>query len=159
MSAPAKKSMLISDGCAAMDEISEESRDYVDTNIFVYFLESLPGFFDAARSFFAHSDAVGARLFTSEFTLAEWLYQPSRDNDLPLVSEHELLIEQSGDVELIALDGALARRAARRGGKFGLKLADAIHFVSALEAGGDFFVTADTAFKSGPAMKVLRLAA
>jgi predicted nucleic acid-binding protein len=159
MSAPAKKSMLISDGCAVMDEISEESRVYVDNNIFVYFLESLPSFFEAAQSFFAHADAVGARLVTSEFTLAECLYQPSRNDDLPLVSEYELLIEQSGDVELIALDGALAKRASFAGGKLGLKLADAIHYISALEAGCDFFVTADAAFKSGPAMKVLRLAA
>jgi predicted nucleic acid-binding protein len=142
-----------------MDEISGNSRVYVDSNIFIYFLESIPGFFEPAQAFFLRVDASGARLVTNEFTLAECIYQPSRNDNPQLVSEYEILLEQSGDVELTALDGALVKRAAAAGGAIGLKLADAIHFVAALEAGCDFFVTADAAFKSGPAMKVLRLAA
>ena len=38
-----------------------------------------------------------------------------------------------------------------------LKLVNAIHFVSALEAKCDVFVTADTKFKSSAAMRVVRI--
>jgi predicted nucleic acid-binding protein len=142
-----------------MNEISSASRVYVDSNIFIYFLELNPEYFIKAQEFFDHIDAVGARLLTNEYTLAECIYQPSRSANFSLVAMYESLFEKEGEVELLGLDGALAKRAAFVGGDLGLKLADAIHFMSALEAGCDFFVTADTAFKSGPAMKVLRLAA
>lgn len=142
-----------------MNEISESSRVYVDSNVFIYFLEATPEFFALAKEVFEQIDAVGARLFTNEYTLAECIYQPSRSGNFSLVTKYESLFEKEGEVELLGLDGALAKRAAFVGGSLGLKLADAIHFMSALEAGCDFFVTADTAFKSGPAMKVLRLAA
>jgi predicted nucleic acid-binding protein len=142
-----------------MNEISSASRVYVDSNIFIYFVELNPEYFVKAQELFNHIDVVGARLFTNEYTLAECIYQPSRDSNFSLVTKYESLFEKEGEVQLLSLDGALAKRASFAGGKLGLKLADAIHYISALEAGCDFFVTADTAFKSGPAMKVLRLAA
>ena len=142
-----------------MNEISRESRVYVDSNIFIYFVELNTEYFEKAEEFFEHIDSVGARLFTNEYTLAECIYQPSREGNFSLVEKYELLFEKEDEVQLLNLDGAIAKRAAFVGGNLGLKLADAIHFVSALEAGCDFFVTADAAFKSGPAMKVLRLAA
>jgi predicted nucleic acid-binding protein len=142
-----------------MNEISSASRVYIDSNIFIYFLELNPAYFSKAQELFDHIDAVGAPLFTNEYTLAECIYQPSRDSNFLLVAKYESLFEREGEVQLLSLDGALAKRASFSGGKLGLKLADAIHYISALEAGCDIFVTADTAFKSGPAMKVLRLAA
>jgi predicted nucleic acid-binding protein len=142
-----------------MNEISSASRVYVDSNIFIYFVELNPDYFIRAEELFDHIDTVGARLLTNEYTLAECIYQPSRDSNFSLVAQYESLFEREGEVQLLSLDGALAKRAAFTGGKLGLKLADAIHYISALEAGCDFFVTADAAFKSGPAMKVLRLAA
>ncbi len=142
-----------------MNEIERGSLIYLDSNIFIYFVETTPGFHPLVKDLFAHIAKVGAIVLTSELTLAECIYQPSRDEDQELVLLYEGLLEKSGDVELLGLDGALVKRAALDGGALGLKLFDAIHFVSALEVGCDYFVTADAAFKSGPAMKVLRLAA
>lgn len=140
-----------------MDKISGSSVVYIDTNIFVYFVEATPGFFQKAKELFEHVAATGARLVTSEITLAECIYRPSQNHDAPLVSVYEMLFEQSGEIDLVPLDGAIAKRAAAAGGSIGLKLIDAVHYMSALEAGCDFFVTSDSAFKSGPKMAVLRL--
>lgn len=159
MCEPPRKLTPTSAGSAAMIEITSASRVYVDFNIFVYFLELTPEFFIKAKVFFEWIDSVGARIFTNEFTLAECIYHPSRAGNLTLVAKYELLLEDESDMQLLVLDGGLAKRAAAAGGQLGLKLADAIHFVSALEAGCDVFVTADVSFKSGPAMRVLRLAA
>jgi predicted nucleic acid-binding protein len=142
-----------------MNEIVKGSLVYLDSNIFIYFIETAPGFHPLVKDVFAHVASVGAIVLTNELTLAECIYQPSRDEDQELVLLYEGLLEKSGDVGLLELDGALVKRAALNGGALGLKLFDAIHFVSALEAGCHIFVTADAAFKSGPAMKVLRLAA
>ena len=121
-----------------MNEISRESRVYVDSNIFIYFVELNTEYFEKAEEFFEHIDSVGARLFTNEYTLAECIYQPSREGNFSLVEKYELLFEKEDEVQLLNLDGAIAKRAAFVGGNLGLKLADAIHFVSALEAGCDF---------------------
>jgi predicted nucleic acid-binding protein len=142
-----------------MNEIERGSLVYLASNIFIYFIETTPGFHPLVKDLFAHVAQVGAIVLTSELTLAECIYQPGRDVDQPLVLLYKSLLERSGDVELLELDGALVKRAALDGGAIGLKLFDAIHFVSALEVGCDFFITADAAFKSGPAMKVMRLAA
>jgi predicted nucleic acid-binding protein len=141
-----------------MDRIAGSSVVYVDTNIFVYFVEAVPDFFQKTKELFEHAAAVGARLVTSEITLAECIYRPCQENDAPLVSVYETLFEQSGEIELVPLDGAIAKRAATAGGGLGLKLIDAVHYLSALEAGCDFFVTSDSAFRSGPKMAVLRIA-
>jgi predicted nucleic acid-binding protein len=141
-----------------MDKISGSSVVYIDTNIFVYFVEATPSFFQKVKELFEHVASVGARLITSEITLAECIYRPSQDHDAALVSIYEMLFEQSGEIDLVPLDGALAKRAAVAGGGVGLKLIDAIHYMSALEAGCDFFVTSDSAFRSGPKMAVLRVA-
>ena len=142
-----------------MIEIGEASRVYVDANIFIYYIEKSEKFFDQVSSLFEHVENVGARLVTSEITIAVCVYKPAQDGDGKAVSAYEKLFEQSDDIEIVVLDGAIAKRAALVGGAFGLKLVDAIHFTAALETGCDFFVTADASFKSTPAMKVLRLAA
>ncbi len=144
-------------GFAIMDEIVGSSIVYVDTNIFVYFIESSPTFFQLAKRLFEHIDNVGARILTSEITLAECIYKPSKDNDLELVGIYESVFERSGEVELLPLDGAVAKRSAIVAGNLGLKLIDAIHYLSALESGCDYFVTSDASFKSGPTMAVIQI--
>jgi predicted nucleic acid-binding protein len=142
-----------------MDNIQRSSSVYIDTNVFIYYIEASPIFFERAREIFERIDSVGARAVTSEVTLAECVYKPAQDGDTGLVGLYESLFEASGDVEMVPLDGGIAKRAGLRGGELGFKLIDAIHYLSALEAGCDLFVTSDARFKSGPALKVLRIEA
>jgi predicted nucleic acid-binding protein len=141
-----------------MDEIEVGSRVYIDTNVFVYFIETTPEFHSKVKALFERIAAVGAVIVTSEMTLAECIYFPSRAEDYALVSVYETLFSGNGDIEMLQLDGPLARRAAVAGGALGLKLIDSIHYISALEAGCDFFVSGDSSFKTGPAMKVIKVA-
>lgn len=149
-------------GCATMIEaqlakITNASRLYADSNIFIYLIESSPEYFVLAKRVFDRIDAVGARLLTNELTLAECIYKPSRDDNTALVSKYEAFLEPGDEIEIIGLDGALAWRAAKAGGKLGLKLADAVHYLSAYETGCQFFVTADTRVRSSPGLEVLNI--
>lgn len=137
--------------------IAGTSTVYVDTNIFIHFIEASPTFFAKTKQIFEHIDAVGARIVTSEITLAECLYKPSQDQNTTLVAVYGELFEKSGDVSLIPLDGMVAKRAALRGGGLGLKLVDAIHYVSALEARCDLFITTDAQFRSDNDLEVWRI--
>ena len=87
-----------------MDKIAGASVVYIDTNIFVYFVEAAPDFFEKVKELFEHVAAAGARLVTSEITLAECIYRPSQENDAALVSVYEMLFEQSGEVDLVCVD-------------------------------------------------------
>lgn len=130
---------------------------YVDTNVFIYFVEATPVFFDRAFSAFTRLAEKEARILTSELAVAECLYQPAREDNGRLVRIYEDLFKTPGDVTLLPLTGEIARRAALMGGLIGLKLIDAIHYLSALEAGCSIFLTADGQFRSGPKMRVMQV--
>ncbi len=138
-----------------MISVGPGSAVYVDANIFIYFIEGNPLFVEPARAFLSQMDNVGARVITNEITIAECLHRPARGGNLEAIKAYERLF--GGDeIELIALDGALAKRAAMLGGALRLKLIDAIHYLSAMERGCEFFVTNDAQFRSGPKLRVLR---
>ena len=139
-----------------MDSITSDTLVYIDTNVWIYYLEANPDFVQKVRDVFVRVEAVGAKLFTNEITIAECLYKPSRDGNSRAVAAYERLFG-SGEVTLTSLDGGLAKRAAVSGGQLGLKLIDAIHYIAALEQGCDVFVTSDRQFKSGPAMQVMTI--
>jgi predicted nucleic acid-binding protein len=139
------------------DALTASSRVYIDTNIFIYFLERAPQFFEQVKNLFEHIDVVGAQLLTSEITVAECIYRPSQLDDQRLIRAYELLFEESNEVDLVPLDGLLAKQAALHGSQIGLKLIDSIHLVSALQSGCDYFVSSDARFKSGPRLNVIQI--
>lgn len=137
-------------------EFPADARFYVDTNIWIYFLEGHPDFAPRVRALFLAAQSSRARLCTSEITLAECLLKPARQQDMKKIEAYETLFRDAA-VEMLPLDGGLARRAALAGGALGLKLIDAIHYVSAREAGCRHFLTGDGRFKSTPSMTVVGL--
>jgi predicted nucleic acid-binding protein len=139
-----------------MDSLSASSRVYIDTNVWIYYIESTPAFVAKARAFFVAVEAAGAQLITNEIAIAECLYKPSQDGNAAALDAYERLFD-SGEIEIAPLNGKLARTAAVNGGQLGLKLIDAIHYFSALEWGCDYFVTSDAGFKSGPMTTVIRI--
>jgi predicted nucleic acid-binding protein len=131
---------------------------YLDANAFIYWVEGDAPLAGAMRSVFAAIAAAGAGIVTSELTVAECLYKPHRDGNMAVAASYEDFFRSGEDVALLPLNGEVALAAARQGGAWGLKLADAIHFVSALEHGCGVFVTADRRFRSAPGMQVLLIA-
>jgi predicted nucleic acid-binding protein len=140
-----------------MNNIKASSRVYIDTNIFIYFIEGSEKFFPQVKELFEHVGTLGAQIVTSEITVAECLYKPSQQQNQKLINIYEELFERTGEIELFPLDGLLTKQAALHGSQLGLKLIDAIHYESALQAGCDVLVSADTRFKSGPKMRALHI--
>jgi predicted nucleic acid-binding protein len=139
-----------------MIEFPSEARIYIDTNIWIYFLEGHPTFASKVRALFTAASTSSSRLCTSEMAIAECLMKPARERDARKVAAYDTLFGDRA-IEILPLDGALARRAALAGGALGLKLIDAIHFVSAREARCRYFLTGDSRFKSVTNMTVIGL--
>lgn len=139
-----------------MIELKPAARIYVDTNIWIYYVEANPAFLPKVVAAFVKANDAQARLVTSELAIAECLLRPARQDDRTLVALYERFFAE-GDIEIVGLDGALARRAALSGGPLGLKLIDAIHYLSAREGNCGYFLTGDGRFKSGAGMTVIGL--
>lgn len=131
-------------------------RIYVDTNIWIYFLEGHPTFAPQVRALFTAADKSSAVLCTSEMTIAECLLKPARERDQKKIESYETLFSD-GAIDILPMDGALARRAALAAGVLGLKLLDAIHYVSAREDGCSYFLTGDGRFKSSAELIVVNV--
>jgi predicted nucleic acid-binding protein len=149
--------MRTSAGCATMIDIPRGSSVYVDSNIFIYFIEKVPGFFDAANAMFRALAESEARIVTSELSVAECLYMPSRDSHSGLVAVYDQFFAPTGNVNLVPLNGYIARQASLTGGVLGLKLLDAMHYVTALEAGCSALLSADRKFRSSRGLEVFHL--
>jgi predicted nucleic acid-binding protein len=137
-----------------MIDLDRTSRIYVDTNIWIYYIEAKPDLWPKVDAFFAKAEAARAALVTNEIAVAECLVKPSRQGDRQIVDLYEAFFAGS-EIEIAALNGGLARRAALATGALGLKLIDAIHYLSALEADCNYLLTGDGRFKSGPRLKVI----
>ncbi len=136
------------------DQISRSSRIYVDTNIFIYLIEGNPERTRSVIEIFQDIVNADAIVVTSEITIAECFYGASKQQNLAAITAYEALFS-STDIEIIPLDGALAKRAAISGAELNLKLIDCLHYICALEEGCDFFFTSDRRFKSGPYLRVI----
>lgn len=137
-----------------MIKIDRTSTVYFDTNVIIYYIEYKGDIRDRAAAVIERARDVGARRMTSELAVAECLYKPYQLQNLENIGLYRAAF-QSPFVDLVPLTGDLVIRAAEEGGALGLKLLDAVHYVSALEAGCDVFVTADRKFRSSQYLEVV----
>ena len=137
-----------------MIEFWPRSRLYCDTNIFIYLLEGNLLLAETVGRILDVFEAAELTVVTSELAVAECLYKPAREGDAGLISDYERLFV-SGEFEILALTAGRLRSAALEGGRLGLKLLDAIHFATAIDAGCRYFLTADRRFCSAREVEVI----
>lgn len=132
-------------------------RVYFDTNPIIYYIEQVQPFYEIVCPIFESIGMGEIQAYTSEFTLTEMLIKPVRENAIPLIQDiKDLLL----DPDLFALTKTyqeLFIKSAEFGGQYGLRSADSIHFVSAIENHCHYFVTNDKKFKSQNGVQVIIL--
>ncbi len=119
---------------------------YLDTNVFVRGFEfegteARP--IQDLQTFLAKYPKAAV---TSDLTLAELLAPPKRENDFPLARKAELygsLLIWSGVIDLLPLKRNILIGTAVLRQNWPYKLADAIHVVTALDAGCRFLMSGD----------------
>ncbi|MBO9134361.1 type II toxin-antitoxin system VapC family toxin [Rhizobium sp. B230/85] len=118
---------------------------YLDTNIFVIAFEAEDEISEKLSEIFGNIDSrPGARFATSELTLSELLVRPMRDNDPQAVLRYEALIRPSAWMEVIPVRRTVLTSAAfLRAHSTYLKLPDAIHVATAMEANCSHILTND----------------
>jgi predicted nucleic acid-binding protein len=126
-------------------------RVYLDTNIFIYAIERPLIINDEVADLLL--DLIGIaptsgspKIVTSELFLAEALVAPFAADDLQLVAKYEAIQTREFNVDVKKIDLDILRIAARiRSTTNSIKLPDAIHLATAVNANCTHFLTADIA--------------
>jgi predicted nucleic acid-binding protein len=129
----------------------------LDTAPFIYLWERHPRYLPLSEIVFRHLNEPDVQGITSLITLIEVCVLPQRQGRLDLVQEYERVLLHSLQVQTLALNVALARRAIDLRAEHNLRMPDAFQIGAALEAGATAFVTNDRRLQRVPALNVLVL--
>jgi predicted nucleic acid-binding protein len=118
------------------------SRVFLDTNIFIYFIEDEGKLGRMAFELFEKLSKRRDEVLTSTLTLGEILTQPMRLGRHDLVSRYEEALNATG-VRMLSFDRTAAREYARVRRDETIRAPDALQLSVAASSGCDLFVTND----------------
>ena len=132
-------------------------RVYVDTNVFIYFLDKNDKYFGVVLPFFDQFNARQSLAHTGDAVVAETLYKPYQADDALRVSEFKEFFAQEEFITVLPHTKKVFELAAELSPKRGMKLIDALHYATAVLAGCKFFLTNDQGFASSAGLEVIQL--
>jgi len=130
-------------------------RVYLDTNVFVYFLDRNPNFFDIVSPIIQAVDSGGIIGVTGDAAIAETLVKPYQSGNLELVSGIKSFFRAEGFLSIQPHDGETFDLAAQLRATRGMKFIDALHYATAIRSGCTFFITNDLAIQSDHIIEVI----
>lgn len=139
-----------------MDDV-ERGPVGIDTSIFIYYVEEHPTYLDLVSPLFESLDERRCRGVTSALTLLETLVVPYRESNTAVAMRYEFLLGHGRGLELVDLDRALLRAAARLRAAYGVKTPDSIQLAAALSKGCTTFFTHDRPLSKVQGIRVLQI--
>ncbi len=131
------------------------SRFYLDSNVLIYVVEQPPRFGERAVAFLTGALRNGDEIVISDLALAESVYGAVKKGLSAHVEAYGRLTQDARRLTLAAVNSNALASAARLGPGVGLKLVDAIHLATAMDAGCAGFVTNDRAFAKVTDIKII----
>lgn len=120
-----------------------DSKIYLDTAPFIYYLEENALYFERIRAFFKKCYENRVALFTSAMTVEEYCVYPLSLGNEKAVENFNTFVSGM-NITVVAADKKIALAAAEIRAKYkGFKALDAIHLATAKFAECDFFLTND----------------
>ena len=135
------------------------NRVYLDTNVFIYFLDRNPDYFPLVASII---EAVESGLIlgcTGEAAIAEILVKPYQSGNLELVANIKAFFRMEDFLSICPHDAETFDLASQLRAKYNQKFIDAMHYATAIRAGCKFIITNDSGIKSNDFLEVILLSA
>lgn len=132
-------------------------RVYIDTNIFIYFLDRNERYFDRVVPFFQLFDDGLSIAYTGDAVVAETLYKPYQFDDSERVSEFKEFFANDQFITVLPHTKKVFELAAELSPKRAMKLIDALHYATAAISGCKFLLTNDRGFASAESLEVIYL--
>ena len=132
-------------------------RVYVDTNIFIYFLEQNTEFFPAAAPVLQAMDKQDFFGFTGEIAVAETMVGPYRTKNPASIATTRDFFRTNKSLTVLSHDSAIFDHAAQLRATERMRFIDAVHIATAVAAACTFFITNDTALRTIGGLGVVQL--
>ncbi len=129
----------------------------LDTSPFIYYIERRDPLLGVVRPLFEAIHAGELTAVTSIVSLIELLVVPLRSGRDDLVARYRRLLLRAKHLRTLALDEAIAARAAELRARYNVGVPDAVQIAAALHAGAAAFVTNDDALRRVTDIEVLLL--
>lgn len=134
-----------------------DSKFYLDTAPFIYYLEKSDLYFEKIRHFFMSCYSKNIPLVTSAVTVEEYCVYPLAHDDKNSVTAFNTFLDGMG-IDIIPVDKQIAFEAAKiRSIYSGFKALDAIHLATAKISGCSKFITNDKQLKQIKDIDVLTM--
>lgn len=130
---------------------------YIDTNVFIYFLDKDPIFFSVATLFLqavADGRIIG---HTGDAVIAETMVKPYKIDDVAIISGFKDFFHKKDFLSIHSHNTTTFELASQIAGKQSMKLVDSLHLATAIKAGCQYLITMDGGFKSVGGVKIIQL--
>ena len=128
------------------DFLRKHRKVYLDSSIFIYFVQRHPRYFDLCDRIFRDMEEDRIEGLTSTLTLLELLVQPYRLKREDIVLKFYSLFTTYPHLNWIQLSLGISDLAAKLRAEYNLKTPDAVQIASALSNGAAAFICNDKAF-------------
>jgi predicted nucleic acid-binding protein len=133
-------------------------RLYIDANIIVYVIEGVGIEFEKSRDLIVSALSQGARLVTSELSIAECLHGAYKNDNSKLADLFKEFMFDGDQIELVPINAEVLNQAALLGARLRLKMADSIHVATAVLSNCDAILTNDNKLRVPEELGLIRLA-
>jgi len=132
-------------------------RVYLDSKVFIYFLDRNPVYFPLVAPLLEAIDGGDIIGVTGDAAVAEVMVRPYQTGDPTLVAGIKSFFGTAGFLSVRSHDTAAFDLAAQLRARHGMKFIDALHVATAINAECRFLITNDGDFRSQVAIEVIGL--
>lgn len=131
----------------------------IDSNVFIYLLETAGNEAAQAGRVLDAIDARSLRASVSAVAVAEILTGPARAGDLALMERYLDEIQSIEGLSIVRVDADVAFHAARMRGREPIAMPDSLNLAAARMAGATAFITNDRRLRSSAGLEIILLSA
>jgi predicted nucleic acid-binding protein len=132
-------------------------RVYLDTNFFIYFLSRQPDYLPVVEPLMRACDEGQFEGVTGHLALSEVLVEPYRQQSPEEIARVKSLFSRDKFLELVGHDEKTFDLAAQIRARHGLRMIDALHYATALNASCRFIISNDTDFRRGGTLEIISI--
>jgi predicted nucleic acid-binding protein len=130
---------------------------YLDANVFIYFTNETKGYYELVTPILSACRDRKILGVTGKAAIAEVMVHPYRTGDAATISRFKQFFAQKNFLSVVAHGDDLFDTTAMIAAERGMRLMDAFHYATALQAHCTYLVTGDRKFKDSEHLKVICL--
>ena len=139
---------------SVLDRIAGKSV-YIDTNLFIYFLDQNTHFFPIASELLEAVEKGVFIAFTGDLTVAEALVKPYKTKDNFIIHQFKAFFNTENFLSVLSHNSEAFDLCSQIRAESNMKFADALHYATAIQAGCQFFITNDKGIRSNDLIEVI----